>query len=69
MNKPQTQEPMIKIDNVIDLELLQRLQDTFAKAMGVAAVTVDRQGILCWQPCTSVLIFGLKTGQNCLFRL
>ena len=45
MNKPQTQEPMIKIDNVIDLELLQRLQDTFAKAMGVAAVTVDRQGI------------------------
>jgi ligand-binding sensor protein/two-component sensor histidine kinase len=45
MNKPQTQEPMIKIEDVVDIKLLQRLQDTFAQAMGVAAVTVDCNGI------------------------
>lgn len=45
MNKPQTQETMINIEDVVDIELLQRLQDTFAQAMGVAAVTVDRNGI------------------------
>lgn len=45
MDKPQTQETMIKIEDVVDITLLQRLQDTFAQAMGVAAVTVDRNGI------------------------
>lgn len=34
-----------KIEDLVDLKLLQRLQDTFAQAMGVAAVTVDRNGI------------------------
>lgn len=34
-----------KIEDLVDLKLLQRLQDTFAQAMGVAAVTVDRDGI------------------------
>lgn len=32
------------IADIIDLRVLQRLQDTFAKAMGVAAVTVDISG-------------------------
>jgi ligand-binding sensor protein len=45
MNKPQTQETMIRVEDVVDVKLLQRLQDTFAQAMGVAAVTVDRNGI------------------------
>lgn len=34
-----------KIEDLVDLKVLQRLQDTFAKAMGVAAVTVNRDGI------------------------
>ncbi len=32
------------IKNFVDINILQRIQDTFAKAMGVAAVTVDRSG-------------------------
>ncbi|MEZ4644971.1 MAG: PocR ligand-binding domain-containing protein [Chloroflexota bacterium] len=35
---------LLQIQDLIDLSLLQRIQDTFAKAMGVAAVTVDRTG-------------------------
>lgn len=38
------QTPELHIADFVDLDLLQRLQDTFAEAMGVAAVTVDRQG-------------------------
>lgn len=34
----------LQIEELIDLTLLQRIQNTFAEAMGVAAVTVDRQG-------------------------
>lgn len=34
----------LSIENVVNPPILQRLQDAFAKAMGVAAVTVDRQG-------------------------
>ena len=34
----------IQIVDFIDLNILQRIQDTFAKAMGVAAVTVDQHG-------------------------
>lgn len=34
----------LHIADFVDISLLQRLQDTFAEAMGVAAVTVDRQG-------------------------
>lgn len=34
----------LEIPDLIDIDILQRIQDTFAKAMGVAAVTVDRQG-------------------------
>ncbi len=34
----------LSIENVVNIPILQRLQDSFAKAMGVAAVTVDRQG-------------------------
>ena len=45
MNNTHAQETIIKIEDVVDLKLLQRLQDTFAQAMGVAAVTVDRDGI------------------------
>jgi two-component system, LytTR family, sensor kinase len=39
-----TQTPELHIDDFVDISLLQRLQDTFAEAMGVAAVTVDRRG-------------------------
>ena len=35
----------LHIEDLIDLTLLQRIQNTFAEAMGVAAVTVDRQGM------------------------
>jgi two-component system, LytTR family, sensor kinase len=38
------QSPELQIEDLIDLNLLQRIQNTFAEAMGVAAVTVDRQG-------------------------
>jgi two-component system, LytTR family, sensor kinase len=34
----------LHIADFVDISLLQRLQDTFAEAMGVAAVTVDLQG-------------------------
>lgn len=34
----------LHIKSLIDLNAMQRIQDTFAKAMGVAAVTVDRSG-------------------------
>lgn len=34
----------LQIADIVDLRVLQRLQDTFAKAMGVAAVTVDISG-------------------------
>ncbi|MFM8320071.1 MAG: PocR ligand-binding domain-containing protein, partial [Chloroflexota bacterium] len=34
----------LQIFDYIDLDILQRIQDTFAKAMGVAAVTVDQYG-------------------------
>jgi LytS/YehU family sensor histidine kinase len=34
----------LQIVDYIDVGILQRIQDTFAKAMGVAAVTVDRFG-------------------------
>jgi two-component system, LytTR family, sensor kinase len=34
----------LRIEDIVDLHILQRIQDTFAKAMGVAAVTVDRGG-------------------------
>ena len=32
------------IEDIIDISVLQRIQDTFAQAMGFAAVTVDRNG-------------------------
>jgi len=38
----------LSIQEVVNLSILQRIQDTFAKAMGVGAVTVDRNG----QPVT-----------------
>ncbi len=34
----------LHIRSLIDINAMQRIQDTFAKAMGVAAVTVDRSG-------------------------
>lgn len=34
----------LHITSLVDVQVLQRIQDTFAKAMGVAAVTVDRAG-------------------------
>ncbi len=34
----------LSIRDVVDLSVLQRIQDTFSKAMGCAAVTVDRSG-------------------------
>lgn len=42
-----------RIEDFVDINLLQRLQDSFAEAMGVAAVTVDRQG----KPITAVSNF------------
>lgn len=34
----------LHIKSLIDINAMQRIQDTFAKAMGVAAVTVDKSG-------------------------
>lgn len=34
----------LSIEDVVDASVLQHIQDKFAKAMGVAAVTVDRKG-------------------------
>lgn len=34
----------IKLTDLIDIELLQKLQDTFAKTMGVASIAVDDKG-------------------------
>ena len=38
----------LSLRDTVDIAVLQRIQDTFAKAMGFAAVTVDRSG----QPVT-----------------
>lgn len=35
----------LRIEDVVDIAKLQAIQDTFAEAMGVAAVTVDRDGV------------------------
>jgi LytS/YehU family sensor histidine kinase len=35
----------LHIKSLIDISALQRIQDTFSKAMGVAAVTVDKSGL------------------------
>lgn len=42
---PAIKTSSIELGDVVDLKILQRIQDTFSKAMGVAAVTVNRQGI------------------------
>lgn len=34
----------LAIEDIIDISVLQRIQDTFAQAMGFASVTVDRNG-------------------------
>ncbi|MEW5961858.1 MAG: PocR ligand-binding domain-containing protein, partial [Chloroflexota bacterium] len=34
----------LRIEDLVNVSVLQRIQDTFSKAMGVAAVTVDRLG-------------------------
>ncbi len=44
MASPVMKTTDLAIPDVIDLGVLQRIQDTFAQAMGVAAVTVDRAG-------------------------
>ncbi len=35
----------LRIEDIVDIAKLQAIQDTFAEAMGVAAVTVDRDGV------------------------
>lgn len=37
-------EEKIKLTDLIDIKLLQKFQDTFAKAMNVASITVDKDG-------------------------
>lgn len=37
-------EEKLKLTDLIDIEFLQKLQDTFAKAMGIASLTVDDKG-------------------------
>lgn len=44
MDNRQPHKPDIQITDYIDLGLLQQLQDSFAQAMDVAAVTVDKYG-------------------------
>lgn len=41
---PESPAKGLSIEDVVDVAILQRIQDKFAKAMGVAAVTVDRNG-------------------------
>ncbi len=40
----QTTDTEVKLSDVIDLNFLQELQDTFADAVGVASITVDDKG-------------------------
>ena len=73
MASPTMKTTDLSIADVIDLGVLQRIQDTFAQAMGVAAVTVDRGG----KPITKTSNFcrlcllirsteeGLKRCQRC----
>jgi two-component system LytT family sensor kinase len=63
----------LEIADIVDLRVLQRLQDTFAKAMGVAAVTVDISGrpVTCasnFQPLCKLIrstAVGLARCQEC----
>jgi ligand-binding sensor protein len=40
----------LKLADVLDLEVLQKFQDSFAKGMGVASVTVDKDGVPVTKP-------------------
>lgn len=44
MSQSHTEPSEVRMADFINLRVLQRIQDTFAKAMGVAAVSVDRNG-------------------------
>jgi ligand-binding sensor protein len=44
----------LSIEDVVDISVLQQIQDTFARAMDVAAVIVDRNG----KPITGRATFG-----------
>ena len=40
----------LRLEDVIDIEVLQRFQDDFAKGMGLASVTVDQNGVPVTRP-------------------
>lgn len=40
----------LKLTDVLDVEVLQKFQDSFAKGMGLASVTVDKDGIPVTKP-------------------
>lgn len=42
--QPSTSGEPVSIGDFVDIDILQRIQDTFAQGMSVAAVTVDRAG-------------------------
>ena len=44
MDPNNSEKQSFHIIDVVDIDIIQRIQDTFAEAMGVAAVTVDRDG-------------------------
>lgn len=46
-------EEKLKLLDLIDIDFLQKLQDTFAKAMGVASLTIDEQGPITKQSNSS----------------
>lgn len=58
MGATTVKDSQIRMENLVDLDILQRIQDTFAQALNLAAVTVDRDG----KPITATSNFS----QTCL---
>lgn len=47
---PEVEMPELKLTDIVDLELLQKIQDSFAKATGVASLIIDPAGVPITEP-------------------
>lgn len=47
---PEVEMPELKLTDIIDVELLQKIQDSFARATGVASLIIDPAGLPITEP-------------------
>lgn len=63
-------EEKLKLTDLIDIDFLQKLQDTFAKAVGVASLTIDDKGPITQRSnfsefCTNFILACERGAQRC----